>query len=224
VGQVTVKVLERVPIPRAQAERETLALRWLLEFVQASPDELPSLFSLSSGFGAFAFLGKGYFGQPSLPKLKRFHNTFAQAIRATLAGQGKTGWRIKVPTRPASCWYLFQKAHGLESYFDGCWELGFLDRVNALLAKFGADIKACPACTRIFLAEHGLQKYCSRACNERQRQRQLRVRRIKKIHDLQAEIGTRLTPAEVQNKLGIKSLAEARKYLNLANREHDDGK
>jgi hypothetical protein len=227
VGQVTVEITERAP-RSAQPERE--ALSWLLKFIEAGPEELPNLFSLSSGFGAFVTLGRRYLGPPTDSEIRRFHTEFVQGIRAVLAGQGRKAWRIELPQRPASCWYVFfqkpgkpQNPHGLESYFDGSWQLGFLSRVDALLAKFGADIKACPACVRIFQAEHGLQRYCSRACNERHRQHLLRERRIKKIRNHQAELGVRLTPPQVQKKLGLRSLAEARKYLNLANKEHNDG-
>lgn len=218
MGQVTVNVLERAP---RSAQPERAALGWLLKFIQAGPDELASLFSLSSGFGAFVLLGRTYLGPPTPLEIKRFHPQFVQGIRAVLAGEGRTAWRIELPPRPAPCWHLFQMPHGPESYFDGSWELGFLSRVNTLLARFGPSIKACPACARIFLAAHGLQNYCSRACNERHRQHLFSARRIKKIRDLQAKHRARLTFAQVQKALNI-SLAQARKYLNLANKEQAD--
>jgi hypothetical protein len=217
--QVTFKKRDRVPIPRAQSERETLALRWLLDFIQAAPDELPGLLE-APGYSAFILSGRmsGQRGgtiqkPPVLLELVRFHAKFAEAM-LTVLSSGTKAYQMKLRSRPVM-WYLFPGAGGLHSYFHGNWELSFLDCVNSLLVQIGKNLRVCRGCARIFAAEHGLQKYCSPRCGARHRQAAHTEKRIAEIRELQGQKIT--TVPEIARKLGI-SKPQAKKYLSLARR------
>lgn len=215
VGQVTVEIKnrERVGDPRE-------ALDWLLRFVQADPKDLSRLFS-GPGFAGFQYIGikekeQPLWAPPEIARLKRFHGRFSESVRAVLSGGGNTACRIPLPQRPASTWYLFP---GLRSHFEGSWELGFLSRVNTLFARFAAIVRLCPGCSTIFVAKHGLQNYCSVRCAERHRQANYTAKRLDEIRALAERLGKPPTVAEIKKELSFESLAQARKFLNLANKE-----
>jgi hypothetical protein len=195
MGQVEVKIEESAVLA---SDPKWAALKWLVRFIEAKPEELPGLLSLKSGFGNFQHMGvgstkrrEGKFEIPLWPPktpaelegLKSFHAQFVKVIRAVLEGGGVSMGEIKLPPNDGSSWRLFcvsdknKSAARLRSYFEGSWELGFLSRAQILLACFDANLKLCPQCSKVFAAEHGLQNYCSRTCSDRKRLKRFRAKK-----------------------------------------------
>jgi hypothetical protein len=184
MGKVEVTVLESATLSE---DSELAALEWLVKFILAESVD-PDLFSLKSGFGDFMLVTARDSGTSLFPpklkerkQLESFHAEFKQAVRAVLQGRGRRAHRIELEARDAAAaWMLFyRRGHskspdGLKCQFGGSWKLAFLTGVTSLLGRFGGRVKLCPACSRVFVAEHGNQSYDTRECSGRKRQERFR--------------------------------------------------
>jgi hypothetical protein len=183
MGKVEVTVLG---VATLSDDAESAAMRWLMRFIEADSLDQPDLFAVKngSGFAEFVFAGvksgtmAGLFPPSTPAKLKAWrslHSELRQAFRVVLEGHGRQAYPIKAESDDALWLLLYRRGHdkspdGLRSEFRGGLKLAVLGRVNSLLGRFGERVKLCPACSKIFLAEHGNQSYDTRACSDRHRQ------------------------------------------------------
>jgi hypothetical protein len=183
MGNVEVKILG---VAALADDPESAAMRWLMRFIEAESLDLPDLFAVKpgSGFAEFIFAGRksgieaGVFPPSTPAKLKEWkslHAELRQALRVVLEGHGKQAYPIKFESDDGLWLLLYRRGHdkspdGLRSEFRGALRLAVLGRVNSLLGRFGERVKLCPACSKIFLAEHGNQSYDIRECSDRHRQ------------------------------------------------------
>ena len=167
------------------------ALRWLIRFIEADSVDQPGLFSPKSGFTEFV---SGTVLLPSrtarlrppttamdptkaVEQWKPLHAELKQAFRNALEGHGQQIGMVKLRGDDAATDVLFVYSRGRDKSPDGirCQSQGslktvFVGRVVNLIDRFGELVKLCPACSKIFVAQHRNQAYHTRVCSDRVRQ------------------------------------------------------